>query len=149
NNWITSPNRAACGACHNDVNFATGKNHVNLPQVDDAQCTNCHIAQGELEFDASIRGAHTVPDQSATFPGMNFTLTKVVNGGAGQKPTVTFTVKNNQGNGIPISYFTSNAGSLSLTLAGPTSDYGYTSFGTDVTTPGYVTESVLTTASCS
>ena len=28
-------------------------------------------------------------------------------------------------------------------MAGPTTDYGYTSFGSDVKTPGYVTESAL------
>ena len=32
-------------------------------------------------------------------------------------------------------------------MAGPTSDYGYTSFGSDVTTPGYVSESA-TGAQC-
>jgi OmcA/MtrC family decaheme c-type cytochrome len=149
NNWLTNPNRAACGGCHNDVNFATGLNHVNLPEVDDTQCTNCHIPQGELEFDASIMGAHTIPDQSATIAGLNFTMVKVVNGGAGQKPTVTFTVRDNQGNGIPMGTFTSNSGTLSLTMAGPTSDFGYTSFGSDVTTtPGYVTETA-TGSSCS
>jgi OmcA/MtrC family decaheme c-type cytochrome len=42
-----------------------------------------------------------------------------------------------------------SGGSLSLTMAGPTADFGYTSFGSDVTTPGYVTESVFSTASCS
>jgi OmcA/MtrC family decaheme c-type cytochrome len=30
--WLKNPNRDACGSCHDDVNFATGKNHVNLPQ---------------------------------------------------------------------------------------------------------------------
>ena len=71
NNWLTNPSRAACGACHDDVNFATGQNHVNLPQVSDSQCTQCHIPQGELEFDASIKGAHTVPTQSLTNPGLD------------------------------------------------------------------------------
>ncbi len=148
NVWLTTPSRAACGSCHDDVNFATGTNHVNLPQVDDSQCAQCHIPQGELEFDASILGAHTIPDQSKTIPGLNFTLTKVTNGAAGQKPTVTFTVKDNAGNPIPMSKFAASPASLSLTMAGPTSDYGYTSFGSDVTTPGYVTESVAATASC-
>lgn len=148
-NYLNNPNRAACGGCHNDVNFATGQNHVNLPQVDDAQCKNCHIPQGELEFDASIKGAHVIQDQSSQLAGLNFTMVKVTNGGAGQNPTVTFTVKDKNGNGIPMSTFTSNSGSLSLTMAGPTSDYGYTSFGSDVTTtPGYVTESVIKSASC-
>ena len=47
-----------------------------------------------------------------------------------------------------MSNFTANSGSLSLTMAGPTTDYGYTSFGSTVTTPGYVTESVITGAHC-
>jgi OmcA/MtrC family decaheme c-type cytochrome len=34
-------------------------------------------------------------------------------------------------------------GTLSFTMAGPTTDYGYTNFGSDVTTPGYVTENAL------
>lgn len=144
NAWLTSPSRAACGACHDDVNFATGKNHAGGPEPNDSQCSLCHIPQGELEFDASIKGAHTVPDQSVTLPGINFVLTKVTNGGAGQKPTVAFTLKDNKGNGIPASSF----GTLSLTMAGPTTDYGNTSFGSDVTTPGYVTESAVK-ASCS
>ena len=148
NVWVTTPSRAACGSCHDDVNFATGTNHVNLPQADDSQCAQCHIPQGELEFDASILGAHTIPDQSKTIPGLNFTLTRVTNGAAGQKPTVTFTVKDNAGNPIPMSAFATSPASLSLTMAGPTSDYGYTSFGSDVTTPGYVTEGVAGTASC-
>src|SRR5205823_3427528 len=113
------------------------------PQAGDNLCANCHIPQGELEFDASILGAHTIPDQSATITGLNFTLVKVVNGGAGQKPSVTFTVRDNSGNGIPMTAFKSGSGSLSLTMAGSTADYGYTSFGSDVTTPGYVAESVV------
>jgi OmcA/MtrC family decaheme c-type cytochrome len=149
NFWLTRPTAAACGSCHDNVNFMTGANHPGGPQPNDNLCSICHIPQGELEFDASILGAHTIPDQSTMITGLNFTLVKVVNGGAGQKPTVTFTVRDNNGNGIPISTFTANSGSLSLTMAGPTSDYGYTSFGSDVATPGYVTESALSSASCS
>ena len=33
--FISEPNRAACGAWHDDVNFATGVNHPNGPQPDD------------------------------------------------------------------------------------------------------------------
>src|SRR5581483_2924349 len=53
-----APTRAACGSCHDDVNFATGKNHAAGFQADDTQCATCHIAQGETPFDASIMGAH-------------------------------------------------------------------------------------------
>ena len=146
--WLTNPNRAACGACHDDVNFATGLNHVNLPQVDDSQCSMCHIPQGELEFDASIMGAHVIPDQSTQIPGINVVLQKVTNGAAGKAPTVTFTVRDNKGNGIPMSTFTSSSGTLSFSMTGPASGFKMTNFGADSTTPGYVTESA-TGSTCS
>jgi OmcA/MtrC family decaheme c-type cytochrome len=148
NNWITNPSRAACGACHDDVNFATGQNHVNLPQVSDSQCTQCHIPQGELEFDASIIGAHTVPTESLTRPGIVVNIVKVDNGVAGKAPTVSFTVQDFKGNGITMAQLTGGSNRLALVLAGPASDYGYTSFGSDVTTPGYVSENPVPTAKC-
>jgi OmcA/MtrC family decaheme c-type cytochrome len=153
---MKEPSRAACGSCHDDVNFATGAiakyagdtTPVHLPQIDDTQCAGCHIPQGELPFDASIIGAHTVSDEAPGIPGLNFTLTKVTGGTPGKAPTVSFTVTNSAGAGVPMSYFTANSGSLSLTMAGPTTDYGYTIFGTNTSTPGYVTESVITGATC-
>jgi OmcA/MtrC family decaheme c-type cytochrome len=154
NVWITKPSRAACGSCHDDINFATGGTnftggaiHANLPQIDDNLCTTCHFAQGELPFDISIIGAHLIPDMAPQIPGLNFTLTKVTNGTSGKAPTVTYTVRDNKGNGIPMASFL-NGGSLSLTMAGPTTDYGYTNFGSNVTTPGYVTESVAAGSTC-
>jgi OmcA/MtrC family decaheme c-type cytochrome len=144
--WLKNPNRAACGACHDNVNFATGANHVNLPQISDRECSNCHIPQGELEFDASIKGAHTVPAETTANPGMVVTLVKVDNGVAGKAPTITFTLKNFKG--VPVAPSQLTGGRLSFVMAGPTSDYGYTSFGSDVTTPGYVSESALTAAKC-
>jgi OmcA/MtrC family decaheme c-type cytochrome len=146
--WLKNPNRAACGSCHDDVNFATGKNHVNLPQVSDSQCTQCHIPQGELEFDASIIGAHTVPTESTTRPGLVFTMVKVDNGVAGKNPTVTFTSKDYAGNPVPMSALTTSPNRIALVMAGSTTDYGYTSFGSDVVTPGYVSENPAPTAKC-
>lgn len=147
--WLQTPTRAACGSCHDDVNFATGQNHSadNLPEISDNQCAQCHFPQGEVEFDASIKGAHIYPQESAANPGLVFQILKVDNGLAGQKPTVTYTVKDFQGNGVNITQVT--GGTLRLVMAGPTSDYGYVSFGSDVTTPGYVSETPGTKASCS
>jgi OmcA/MtrC family decaheme c-type cytochrome len=113
-----TPSRAACGSCHDDVNFVTGKNHVNLPEIDDSQCASCHIPQGELEFDASILGAHTIPTSSKALNGFVFNIVSVTNNAAGQNPTVTFTVRNNAGAGIAIAN-----DSVSLVMAGPTVDY--------------------------
>jgi OmcA/MtrC family decaheme c-type cytochrome len=146
-NWKTNPSRAACGSCHDDVNFATGLNHVNLPQANDAQCTQCHLPTG-AEFDASITGAHTIPAESATAPGINLAITKVTNGVPGKAPTVTFTIKDNSGAAIPMSAMATSPAELALVMAGPASDYGYTSFGSGVTTPGYVSENPVPTASC-
>ena len=145
--FMTEPSRAACGACHDNVDFATGTNHPGGFQADDSQCANCHIAQGETPFDASILGAHVVPtDTAALYPqnpdtligGINLVITGVTNTSAGQTPTVNFTVQDNKGNGIPLS----QVSTIQFTMAGPTTDYGYTSFGSGTTsTPGYVTES--------
>lgn len=147
-NWLTSPSRAACGSCHDDVNFATGKNHVNLPQVSDNQCTQCHIPQGELEFDASIKGAHTVPTESTTRPGVVVDILKIDNGVAGKAPTVTFKITDSKGTGLTMAQMTGGNNRIGLVLAGPTSDYGYTNFGADVTSQGYVSENPVPTAKC-
>ena len=42
NNWKTNPSRAACGACHDQVDFTTGANHIGGRQTTDALCTICH-----------------------------------------------------------------------------------------------------------
>jgi OmcA/MtrC family decaheme c-type cytochrome len=143
--FLTTPTRAACGACHDDINFATGANHPGGFQADDNQCANCHVPQGETPFDASILGAHVVEnDTPATYPqnpnalisSVNVTITNVANTNAGQKPLVSFTVKDVNGKALALT----DLEDLQFTLAGPTTDYGYTSFGSDVKTPGYVGE---------
>ena len=117
--WLNHPTRAACGSCHDNVNFATGENHANLPQPNDNACANCHFPQGELPFDVSILGAHTIPHLAPGLPGVVFTLESVTNRLAGQQPTVTFTLKDRSGAPIAPSAMTS----LNLLLAGPNSDY--------------------------
>ena len=114
-----NPNRDACGSCHDNVNFATGENHVDLPQISDNQCAWCHTPEGELEFDASISGAHTIPTFSRELPGTVFELGQVTNAAAGQKPTVTFTIKDDSGTPILPAQMTR----LSLLISGPNTDY--------------------------
>ena len=143
-NYLTKPTRVACGSCHDNVNFDSGKNHAGGPQVSDNLCATCHIPQGEIDFDASIKGGHVLPTESSLLSGVVVSLTKVTSGAAGSKPVVAFTLKDSGGKALAVS----KLDALSFTLAGPTSDYGYTKFGADVTTPGYVTESVMTAATC-
>ena len=141
---LTNPSRAACGSCHDDVNFATGVNHAGGPQFTDNECATCHIPKGEIEFDASIEGAHVIPTESTLLSGLSVAIAKIQNGTAGSAPVVSFTIQDSSGNAVPVSAL----GSLSFTMAGPTTDYGRTNFGSDVTTPGYVTESATAGTSC-
>lgn len=115
--WLT-PTRAACGTCHDRVNFATGEGHVNLPQPNDSRCSTCHIPQGEIERDASIVGAHAVMRQAASLPGTVFEIHDV-NAAAGRPPTVTFSVKDKAGRTVA----PSQMDRLALVLAGPAIDY--------------------------
>jgi OmcA/MtrC family decaheme c-type cytochrome len=119
-NYLTKPSRAACGSCHDDVNFDTGLNHAGgLAQHDDTMCARCHIPDDGLEFSAGILGAHTIPTMSKALPGVVIGLEKVDNGSAGQSPTVTFTLKNKAGDPLDASKMSR----LALVLAGPTTDY--------------------------
>ncbi|HQR46100.1 MAG TPA: OmcA/MtrC family decaheme c-type cytochrome [Thermoanaerobaculia bacterium] len=119
----SGPTRAACGSCHADVNFATGKNHSpqNLPQANDNACGDCHVPQGDLEWDASVIGAHTVPYESTQLKGLKTQIVSVSNVGAGKKATVTFKITNNAGTVLNPLPFGSN---LNIVLGGPTVDYG-------------------------
>lgn len=67
NNYQNVPNGAACGACHDTVNFASGQNHsaANLP-VTDGDCVTCHgpnAAQASGGWTVAV--AHVIPEKVA------------------------------------------------------------------------------------
>jgi len=121
--WYTYPTRAACGSCHADIDFATGKNHSpqNLAQANDDACADCHAPQGDVEWDASVIGAHTVPYRSTQLQGLKTQIVSVSNVGPGLKATVTFKITNNAGTPLNPLPFGSN---LNIILGGPTVEYG-------------------------
>jgi OmcA/MtrC family decaheme c-type cytochrome len=118
--WFSRPSRAVCSACHDNVNFATGEGHAAGSQANDSACASCHVPQGDREFDASIKGAHTVPLKSTQLKGLIATIMSVDGAGPGQKPTVTFQLKENDGTVLNPQPFGSN---LNLLMGGPTKDY--------------------------
>jgi len=124
-NWFTFPTRAACGSCHDNVNFVTGENHAAGPQADDSQCANCHRPVGDREWDASIMGAHTVPSKSTQLKGLNAEILSVSSARPGQHPTVQFRITENDGTVVPPS---SLGTSLNLLMGGPTTDYAIQPF---------------------
>src|SRR5579863_3737527 len=119
-NWKTQPSQAVCGSCHDDVNFATGQNHLNLPQPDDKQCKNCHVSQETLPFDPSIPGAHDVPNNAPQLPGIVLSILNIQNATPGKSPTVTFQVTDKSGNPVDITKLTT----IRMVLGGNNIDYG-------------------------
>ncbi len=117
--WFERPNRAACGSCHDDVNFASGEGHVGVAQISDKDCSSCHFPEGELEFDASIKGAHTIPYKSNQLKGLKISIESVSDTKPGQNPKVLFQITENSGNKLD----PNTLNSLSFVLAGPTTDY--------------------------
>ena len=126
-NFYLKPERAACGSCHDNVNFATGANHPGGIQTDDTKCALCHIPQGTQEFDVSIIGGHTIPTNSTQLHGVQFKILSAI-GGPGTPVTVNFTVTDKNGNPLALSALSS----LSVIFAGPNTDY-----------PSEITESAL------
>jgi OmcA/MtrC family decaheme c-type cytochrome len=121
NVWYTNPSRAACGSCHDEVNFETGEGHSanNLAQADDTLCSTCHVPDSGEEFDASIKGAHVIPEKSSQLEGLNVAIVNIANGEPGKTPTVTFKITNGDGTAVD----GSKLSTFAPMLAGPTSSY--------------------------
>jgi OmcA/MtrC family decaheme c-type cytochrome len=146
NNYKTNPTRAACGSCHDDVNFATGQiiykgstTPPHMPQIDDSQCAGCHIPKGELDFDASVVGAHVIPNYSTSLPGLVVKILSVTGAAAGASPTVKFSVTDKSNNAVDISKITY----IRVILSGQNVDYQTGTYGVrfsenPATTPGSV-----------
>jgi OmcA/MtrC family decaheme c-type cytochrome len=128
--WYTNPSRAACGSCHDDVDWVTGANHPAGPQADDKTCATCHQPDG-IEFDASIKGAHTVWEKSKQLKGLNASVVSVTNMAPGKHPTAVFKLTNGDGSAVD----GTKLATFSPILAGPTSSYSK-----------YYRENALTTA---
>ncbi len=119
NVWYSNPTRAACGSCHDDINWTTGENHPAGPMADDKGCAVCHTPDSGQEFDASIKGAHLIPLQSKQLKGLTATIVKVDNFAAGKQPTVYIAVKNGDGSAVD----GTKLNQFAPMYAGPTTSY--------------------------
>lgn len=117
NSWKTKPSAAACGSCHDDIDFRTGANHPAGPATA-GSCASCHPADGP-EFGPSVAGAHTIPENSSQLAGVTFNLLGVSSTEPGQRPVIAFNVKDKNGNIID----PNKLSRLAFTLAGPTYEY--------------------------
>ena len=120
--YLTKPSRVACGSCHAGVNFPTGEGHGagSIPQADDSKCAECHQPDSGQEYDASIKGAHTLIYKSKQLKGLMATIVSVEKTAPGQNPVVTFKLTENDGTVLDPKPFGSN---VNVLVAGPTTDY--------------------------
>lgn len=117
--WYDRPTRRTCGSCHDTVNWVTGENHAAGPALDDSACAACHLPEGELEFDISVKNAHIIPTKSAQLKGLKLEITDVTDTAPGSKPTVTYTLTNGDGSAID----PKSMNRLRFYIAGPATDY--------------------------
>jgi OmcA/MtrC family decaheme c-type cytochrome len=142
-NYMTVPNMEACGACHDNVNFATGANHSAAAIVaNDTQCSTCHgststIDNGQLQ----VVAAHVIPEMVFQ-EQISYNIINATNTGPGQKPVIQFSVTNptngnkpwNLATDEPFTYCTNaNFGESNLGLAIAWSTTDYTNVGSGVT----------------
>ena len=116
--WMSNPNRTACGACHDGVDFETGEGHAGGPQADDDRCSICHQPTSGEEYDRSVTGAHTVDYKSAQLGGVLVEILGVESTKPGNRPVVTFSLSNKFGALHP-----SELNRLRFAIAGPNDDF--------------------------
>ena len=110
--YKSQPSRAVCGSCHDDIDWTQtySSNQSSMPpQADDNWCFVCHTADGpSLPTSASHR--HPLSDPSFN-AGVVTTVTQIngspvpaspPNLAAGSTVTARITVKDNDGNDVPL-----------------------------------------------
>ena len=122
-NWFEMPTADACGACHDDVNFATGENHGPDIPADNTQCVSCHANNPDSRIE--VRQAHRILEREAA-AAYAYNLLNVTAPGPGAAPTATFSVTNPLDDDAPYDLETDAGladGGLRLSVSWTTRDY--------------------------
>jgi len=126
-NWYLQPNMEACGSCHDDVNFATGKGHAEDETgigivADNSQCAGCHAASPLSRIE--VRQAHRLRAQEAAAQ-FQFNIEDITFGGLGTAPVVDFSITDPTNNDMPYDLLANGPDmtGLRFTLAWDTMDY--------------------------
>ena len=86
-NWRQVANRASCGACHDDIDWANGGHPFGIVFTDDSACLDCHRPGGVRP----IAEAHAIADQLLA-EKFEFELVGITNTAPGETPVVTVRV---------------------------------------------------------
>jgi OmcA/MtrC family decaheme c-type cytochrome len=150
-NYSSVPTAEACGACHDNVNFASGANHSAANLVaNDSQCTTCHGAASTIDNGKlQVIAAHLIPEVVAAtkfqyvvnnvtfkttagsiYPAVNFSVVDPTNGNAPYNIlTAAAFAGTDPGTGTPVC--ADDTARLAIDIAWDTSDY--TNWGSGVT----------------
>ncbi len=129
-NWANYPSQAACGSCHEALDFTR---HAG-GQPDDSKCASCHSSGG---IAGSIQDSHKIPTDEAR---KNFAaeILAVSNTGQGQFPKVQYKVFNpTSGDAYDLTtdpvwtQVANGASRLAIDLAWNTTDYTNTGNGAE------------------
>jgi len=136
-NWRLVQNRASCGSCHDDIDWANGGHPFGLVLTDDTQCELCHGPDATINNgDARVARAHAIPTQLA---GLRFqyNIENIFDMTVGMTPTVEISVTDPTNGDAPYDLlndpeFTTCAGGasrLAVGIAWNTIDYTNTGSG--------------------
>ena len=127
--WKTTVSQASCTSCHDTTWFGpvtsvpAGMVKHRAGEKTDAQCSQCHQASGGV---SGVVDAHLTPTLDPTSTKLALSIVRVEQTAPGQTPRVTFTVKKD---GASLNILSQALTSLTVTLAGPTSEYAsYTTY---------------------
>lgn len=114
-NWAEVVTAAACGSCHEDVDFSTHKGG----QPDDSSCAQCHAPDKKY----GVENSHRMLVQEAS-QQFNAKILEVKNSMPGQNPVVTFEITDPEGNRYDLMSDPVFTGArLSMQTAWSSSDY--------------------------
>ncbi|MEO8921261.1 MAG: OmcA/MtrC family decaheme c-type cytochrome [Caldimonas sp.] len=123
------PTIQACGACHDNIDFAQGAagGHPGGVVTDNSECTICHSAN---RVAGSVADVHLIPGKVAA-ANFKFNILGISNTAPGQQPLIVISVTNPQNGNSTYDIkadpaFTAGGGAaaLNIDLAWSTADYG-------------------------
>ena len=128
-NFSTAPSAAACGSCHDNVDFATGQGHSAASIVaNDTQCSTCHGSTSTIDNGAlQVVAVHQTPVDSA-IAKFQYAILSITNTAPGQIPVATIKVTDPTNNNAPYDItsttgpFQNSSSSLNLDIAWNTID---------------------------
>jgi OmcA/MtrC family decaheme c-type cytochrome len=111
NNWKSKPSRLACGACHDNVDFATGviyeavgpngvhpnmvngsANNTPTPMLDDSQCSSCHGAAEIPVYHRTEAPTANNPTVIAGISTISYEIKSVAVDATTKQPKITFRI---------------------------------------------------------